>query len=270
MMIFVVVHLSMRFWVSSMFLPVWITGFGLKLNTGKRQEKCMLHYQTLTVHAFLEVISDKPFKVKLQYVMLDSIDIKAYVKREHPCLSRDHLCLLPSKLPTLNKQFREACKLVFPKDRTGVKNRRNEVTAFLQAVEQYDGDNYEEHDDDEDENDDDDDDDNKDDGDNENGEDGEDREDEDEEASQALVHAPVHDAESIFWLIVLFFLRACPKDYNPKSDPRERKRRQWRTDAFESLVKKQNWDNSRFQRHARYESAPSSTALLRRYVRSFR
>ena len=137
------------------------------------------------------------------------------------------LCLLPSKLRTLNKQFRQACKLVFPKDRTGVKNRRNEVTAFLQAVEQFVGDNYEDHDDD----------DNTDDGDNENGEDGEDHEDEDEIASQALVHAPVHDVESIFWLIVLFFLRACPKDYNPKSDPRERKRRQRRTDAFDSLVK---------------------------------
>ncbi|KIL54634.1 hypothetical protein M378DRAFT_745907 [Amanita muscaria Koide BX008] len=47
----------------------------------------------------------------------------------------------------------------------------------------------------------------------------------------------MHDAESIFWLMVLFFLRACPKDYDPRSDPRERKRRRRRTDTFESFVK---------------------------------
>ncbi|KAF8731117.1 hypothetical protein AX14_005135 [Amanita brunnescens Koide BX004] len=38
--------------------------------------------------------------------------------------------------------------------------------------------------------------------------------DDDEDGPRALAHAPIHDAESVFWLIVLFFLRAWPKGYN--------------------------------------------------------
>ena len=48
-----------------------------------------------------------------------------------------------------------------------------------------------------------------------------------------FVHAPMHDAESIFWLIVLFFLRAHPKGYDHTD---ERERRNYRTAAFKSMV----------------------------------
>ena len=129
------------------------------------------------------------------------------------------LCLFPSHLDIFDRRkFSEAGKLVFPNGCTGVKDRQEEVTTFLCATEQYEDRQkgvttflraIEQYDED----------------------------DEDENASQALVHAPMHDAESIFWLIVLFFLRACPKDYNPKSDPDEPKRRRLRTSTFESLVK---------------------------------
>jgi hypothetical protein len=47
----------------------------------------------------------------------------------------------------------------------------------------------------------------------------------------------MHDAESIFWLIVLFFLRASPKGYDPKTDPNKPKWRQERTSTFESFVR---------------------------------
>ena len=115
------------------------------------------------------------------------------------------LCLLPLKLnrQAFNKQqFSEACEFIFPNDYTRVKDRQEEVTTFLHAIEHgnFKGVGN-------------------------------------ANISQGLVHAPLHDAESIFWLIVLFFLRACPKDYNPKSDPGEHERRRLRTNTFESLVK---------------------------------
>ncbi|KAF8331576.1 hypothetical protein F5887DRAFT_998191 [Amanita rubescens] len=58
-----------------------------------------------------------------------------------------------------------------------------------------------------------------------------------EKPETGIAHAPMHDAESIFWLIVLFFLRAHPKGYdhtNAKSGERERRRH--RTAAFKSMV----------------------------------
>jgi hypothetical protein len=103
-------------------------------------------------------------------------------------------------------QFGRACKQVFPGGLTGVDQRQQEVTAFLQVVRQLD----------------------RNDG------------DEDYESPstpQVVVHTPMHDAESIFWLIVLFFLRASPKGYDPKSDPNEPGRRQARTGTFKSFVR---------------------------------
>ncbi|KAF8329020.1 hypothetical protein F5887DRAFT_1082782 [Amanita rubescens] len=113
------------------------------------------------------------------------------------------LCLLPSKLNRLTPLFGWACEQVFPGDLTGVHQRQQEVTAFLQVVRQLD-DNYK-----------------------------------GPSIPQVVVHTAMHDAESIFWLIVLFFLRASPKGYDPKSDPNEPKRRQARTDTFKSFARNQ-------------------------------
>ena len=113
-------------------------------------------------------------------------------------------CLEPSQLDRLMSQFGRACKQVFPGDLTGIHQRQQEVTAFLQFVRQLDKD--------------------------------EEKEDYGPSTPQVVVHTPMHDAESIFWLIVLFFLRASPKGYDPKSDPNEHKRRQARTDTFKSFV----------------------------------
>ena len=102
-------------------------------------------------------------------------------------------------------QFGLACKRVFPGGLTGVNQRQQEVTAFLQVVRQLDRD-------------------------------GEEEDYENPSTPQIVVHTPMHDAESIFWLIVLFFLRASPQGYDPKSDPNEPKRRQARTSIFKSFV----------------------------------
>ena len=102
-------------------------------------------------------------------------------------------------------QFGWACKQVFPGGLTGINQRQQEVTAFLQVVKQLDRD-------------------------------GEEENYESLSTPQVVVHTPMHDAESIFWLIVLFFLRASPKGYDPKGDPNEPKRRQARTDTFKSFV----------------------------------
>ncbi|KAF8347753.1 hypothetical protein F5887DRAFT_1258389 [Amanita rubescens] len=52
-----------------------------------------------------------------------------------------------------------------------------------------------------------------------------------------IAHAPMHDAESIFWLIVLFFLRAHPKGYDHTDlMSGERERQRHRTAAFKSMV----------------------------------
>ena len=115
------------------------------------------------------------------------------------------LCLLPSGLDVLMLQFGLACKRVFPGGLTGVNQRQQEVTAFLQVVRQLDRD-------------------------------GEEEDYENPSTPQIVVHTPMHDAESIFWLIVLFFLRASPQGYDPKSDPNEPKRRQARTSIFKSFV----------------------------------
>lgn len=118
------------------------------------------------------------------------------------------LCLIPPRLDRLMSQFGQACKRVFPGGRTGVRQRQQEVTAFLQVARQLDID---------------------------------DNDDEDYESpstpQEVLVHTAMHDAESIFWLIALFFLRASPKGYDPKTDPNEPKRRQERTDTFEFFVR---------------------------------
>jgi hypothetical protein len=58
----------------------------------------------------------------------------------------------------------------------------------------------------------------------------------DENGPHALVHAPMHDAESVFWLIVLFFLRAWPKGYN-LDDPKEPERRKRRSKVFSTLAR---------------------------------
>ena len=113
------------------------------------------------------------------------------------------LCLLPSEFDALMLRFTWAYKQVFPEGLTGVNQRQQEVTAFLQVARQLD-------------------------------------EKEDYESlstPQVVVHTPMHDAESIFWIIVLFFLRANPKGYDPKSDPNEPKRRQARTGTFKSFVR---------------------------------
>ncbi len=115
------------------------------------------------------------------------------------------LCLLPSQLDRLMSQFGRACKQVFPGGLTGVHQRQQEVTAFLQVVRQLDRDDDEDN--------------------------------ESPSTPQVVVHTAMHDAESIFWLIVLFFLRANPKGYDPKSDPNEPNRRQARTGIFKSFAK---------------------------------
>lgn len=52
-----------------------------------------------------------------------------------------------------------------------------------------------------------------------------------------IAHAPMHDAESIFWLVVLFFLRAHPMGYDHTDlMSGERERRRHRTNAFKSMV----------------------------------
>ena len=101
--------------------------------------------------------------------------------------------------------FGWACKQAFPRGLTGVNQRQQEVTAFLQVVRQFDR--------------------------------GEEEGYEKLSAPRVVVHTPMHDAESIFWLIVLFFLRACPKGYDPKTDVDEPKRRQERTSTFKSFVR---------------------------------
>ena len=116
------------------------------------------------------------------------------------------LCFLPSQLDCLMSQFGRACKQVFPGGLTGVHQRQQEVTAFLQVVRQLDRDDDEE-------------------------------DYESPSTPQVVVHTAMHDAESVFWLIVLFFLRASPKGYDPKSDPNEPKWRQARTGIFKSFVR---------------------------------
>ena len=110
------------------------------------------------------------------------------------------LCLHPAALYTLHTQFKRACKGVFPEGVTGVNQRQEEVTAFLRLVDEL-GDNN------------------------------------DEGAQESVVHAPIHDAESIFWLITLFFLRAWPKGYDPKQDPKGPFRRGRRNEIFEGFMK---------------------------------
>ncbi len=109
------------------------------------------------------------------------------------------LCLHSPALYTLHTWFKGACKGVFPEGVTGVTQRQKEVTAFLRLVDEL-GDNS------------------------------------DECAQESVVHAPIHDAESIFWLIVLFFLRAWPKGYDPKQDPNGPYRRSQRNQIFNGLM----------------------------------
>ena len=133
------------------------------------------------------------------------------------------LCLFPDALDTLGERFRYAFRQVFPNGVTGVSRtqRQDEVAAFQRdIVRQF---NY-----------------NEDDGDNrsDDGDHDEDQrsDDDHDEDGQALVHAPMHDAESIFWLIVLFFLRAWPKGYD-LNDPQEPERRQRRSKVFSTLAR---------------------------------
>ncbi|KAF8321829.1 hypothetical protein F5887DRAFT_1215369 [Amanita rubescens] len=117
-----------------------------------------------------------------------------------PIFMAKPLCLKPARvLRTLGTHFKEACKGVFPEGVTGVNQRQDEVTAFLRVVDEL--------------------------GDKSDG------------ARESVVHAPVHDAESIFWLIVLFFLRAWPKGYDPKQDPGGSYRRSQRNEIFGRLMK---------------------------------
>ncbi len=117
------------------------------------------------------------------------------------------LCLFPVALKTLSTKFGFACRRVFPESVTGVTQRKEEVAAFLDVVGQLEN---------------------------------KFNEDNGNEGPQVLaippIHAPMHDAESIFWLIALFFLRGWPKGYSLE-DPNERQRRQLRGIAFESLAR---------------------------------
>lgn len=107
------------------------------------------------------------------------------------------LGLAPARVNLLPRNFEEACTGVFPNGSTGVTQRQGEVSAFISAVEQFGN----------------------------------------KRRKLAYVkHAPMHDAESVFWVIVLFFLRACPKNYHPKDDPDERHRRESRTKTFKGLA----------------------------------
>ncbi|KAF8623742.1 hypothetical protein AX15_006222 [Amanita polypyramis BW_CC] len=127
-------------------------------------------------------------------------------KKGMPMFISRALCLLPSEFDTLMLQFSWACKQVFPGGLTGINQHQQEVTTFLQVVRQLDRD-------------------------------GEEENYESFSTPQVVVHTPMHDVESIFWLMVLFFLRASPKGYNPKSDPDEPKWWQARTSAFRSFVR---------------------------------
>lgn len=101
-------------------------------------------------------------------------------------------CLFPDTLDTLNTKFRLALRQVFQKSVTGVSSTQcqDEVATFRDIVRQF---NY-----------------NEDDGDEcgpqvlmhapMHSNDG------DEDDPQVLAHAPMHDAESVFWLIMLFFI----------------------------------------------------------------
>ncbi|KAF8349189.1 hypothetical protein F5887DRAFT_482085 [Amanita rubescens] len=123
-----------------------------------------------------------------------------------PMFMARSLCARPTALRSFRTDPGAACDLVFPRV-TGVNQRRDEVKQFLKAVQKF------------------------------------------ErlrslrevstiiEAPDHIDHAPIHDAESIFWLIVMFFLRAWPKDYDPKNpDSGERQRRRQRTELFTSMV----------------------------------
>src|SRR6266576_5260602 len=162
----------------------------------------MPRYRILIAHASSEVIScaNQRLGMKLRYIMHCSPAYRLIVLKRTPMFMARALCLHSPALYTLHTWFKGACKGVFPEGVTGVTQRQKEVTAFLRLVDEL-GDNS------------------------------------DECAQESVVHAPIHDAESIFWLIVLFFLRAWPKGYDPKSDPNEPKRRRARTGTFESFVR---------------------------------
>ena len=118
------------------------------------------------------------------------------------------LCTRPTALRGFRTDPGAACNLVFPRGDIGVNHqRRDEVKQFLKAIKEF------------------------------------------ErlrslgevstiiKAPDHIDHAPIHDAESIFWLIAMFFLRAWPKDYDPKNpDSGERQRRHQRTELFTSMV----------------------------------
>ena len=118
------------------------------------------------------------------------------------------LCSNPTTLNNVGADPSPACKLVFPQGATGaIGPRQNEVKQFLEMVQRYRHLVYS-----------------------------------DEISSiiepQDIVHAPMHDAESIIWLISLFFIRACPKDYDPTSSASGEwgGRREQRTEIFKSMV----------------------------------
>ncbi|KAF8331574.1 hypothetical protein F5887DRAFT_998179, partial [Amanita rubescens] len=110
---------------------------------------------------------------------------------------------------TQNIDPRPVCRLVFPRGATGpTDQRRKEVEQFLKIVNEY-GDlllsgripSF------------------------------------GQKPETGITHAPMHDAESIFWLIVLFFLRAHPKGYDhTDAKSGERERRRHRTADFKSMV----------------------------------
>ena len=63
----------------------------LKFNAGKKQRKCMLHYQTLNVRASLEVISYVNYtllEARLRYATDRLPGVGLRVNRERPCSSR--------------------------------------------------------------------------------------------------------------------------------------------------------------------------------------
>lgn len=55
-----------------------------------------------------------------------------------------------------------------------------------------------------------------------------------------IVHSPVHDAESVYWIMVFFLIRA-----HPKGDPIDTKPNRFRNDFFSSLVTTQIDDDHR-------------------------
>src|SRR6266550_8722719 len=144
MMIFVVVRLSMLSWVLSMPLRcLKIPGSQTQIQCREKAKKvhatlsdfdcaCILGSNKLresqTIGGEITVRNASPARRRLTRIKGTSM----FISRA--------LCLLPSEFDALMLQFGWGCKQVFPGGLTGVNQRQQEVTAFLQVARQLDRD----------------------------------------------------------------------------------------------------------------------------------